>query len=198
MLGLPPRLLANLADLNITDPTPIQTQAIPHALNGRDVMGLAQTGTGKTAAFGLPIVTTIMRDQSRPGPKQVHGLILAPTRELAKQIVDNLRAYSANTPVKIGLVTGGNSINGQINRLAKGTDLLVATPGRLIDLMEQKAVRLDATRFLVLDEIELKLLPVAVVWINGCEIGVRFVGAGITPNRTEIRRLTGRYYALPE
>ncbi|AUC55776.1 MAG: DEAD/DEAH box helicase [Sagittula sp.] len=152
MLGLPPRLLANLADLNITDPTPIQTQAIPHALNGRDVMGLAQTGTGKTAAFGLPIVTTIMRDQSRPGPKQVHGLILAPTRELAKQIVDNLRAYSANTPVKIGLVTGGNSINGQINRLAKGTDLLVATPGRLIDLMEQKAVRLDATRFLVLDE----------------------------------------------
>lgn len=152
MLGLPPRLLANLADLNITDPTPIQSQAIPHALNGRDVMGLAQTGTGKTAAFGLPIVTTIMRDQTRPGPKQVHGLILAPTRELAKQIVDNLRAYAANTPVKIGLVTGGNSINGQINRLAKGTDLLVATPGRLIDLMEQKAVRLDATRFLVLDE----------------------------------------------
>ncbi|WP_305967604.1 MULTISPECIES: DEAD/DEAH box helicase [unclassified Mameliella] len=152
MLGLPPRLLANLAEQNITEPTPIQTQAIPHAMNGRDVMGLAQTGTGKTAAFGLPLISTLMRKQSRPAAKCVHGLILAPTRELAKQIVDNLRIYAAGTPVKIGIVTGGTSLNAQAQRLAKGTDLLVATPGRLIDLMERKSVRLDGTEFLVLDE----------------------------------------------
>ncbi len=152
MLGLPPRLLANLAEQNITTPTPIQTQAIPHAMNGRDVMGLAQTGTGKTAAFGLPLISTLMRKQTRPAAKSVHGLILAPTRELAKQIVDNLRIYAAGTPVKIGIVTGGTSINAQTQRLAKGTDLLVATPGRLIDLMERKSVRLDGTDFLVLDE----------------------------------------------
>ena len=152
MLGLPPRILTNLADLNITDPTPIQTQAIPHALNGRDVMGLAQTGTGKTAAFGLPILTKMMRMEGRPAPKTVRGLILAPTRELAKQIVDNLRNYATGTHVRIGLVTGGAKITGQANRLERGTDLLVATPGRLIDLIDRKAVTLKDTGFLVLDE----------------------------------------------
>ncbi|WP_246594577.1 DEAD/DEAH box helicase [Mameliella sediminis] len=152
MLGLPPRLLANLANLNITAPTPIQTQAIPHALNGRDVMGLAQTGTGKTAAFGLPLLTTLLRMEGKPAPKTVRGLILAPTRELAKQIVDNLRAYAEGTQVRIGIVTGGVSLNGQENRLSRGTDLLVATPGRLLDLMDRGSVLLKDTQFLVLDE----------------------------------------------
>ncbi len=152
MLGLPPRLSANLAALNITDPTPIQTQAIPHAMNGRDVMGLAQTGTGKTAAFGLPLLTALMRMQGRAAPKTARGLILAPTRELAKQILDNLRAYAEGTHVRVSLVVGGASLNGQSQRLAKGTDLLVATPGRLIDLLERKAVTLEQTQFLVLDE----------------------------------------------
>nr|WP_037371040.1 DEAD/DEAH box helicase [Salipiger mucosus] len=152
MLGLPPRLSANLAELDITDPTPIQTQAIPHAMNGRDVMGLAQTGTGKTAAFGLPLLSAIMRAEGKPAPKSTRGLILAPTRELAKQILDNLRAYAQGTDVRIGLVVGGVSINAQVQRMQRGTDLLVATPGRLIDLLDRKAVRLDQTEFLVLDE----------------------------------------------
>ncbi|WP_252946273.1 DEAD/DEAH box helicase [Oceanicola sp. 502str15] len=152
MLGLPPKLLANLAEMNITKPTPIQTKAIPHAMNGRDVMGLAQTGTGKTAAFGLPIVSALLRIEGKPDPKSVRGLILAPTRELAKQIVENLQGYAKGTQLRTNLVVGGVSINPQIQKLGRGTDLLVATPGRLIDLLERKAVRLDAARFLVLDE----------------------------------------------
>ncbi|QOL83310.1 DEAD/DEAH box helicase [Pseudooceanicola spongiae] len=152
MLGLPSRLCANMKTLGITEPTPIQTQAIPHAMNGRDVMGLAQTGTGKTAAFGLPLLSALLRMEGRPLPKGVRGLILAPTRELAKQILDNLHAYADGTAVRIALVVGGASINAQISKLQKGTDLLVATPGRLIDLLDRKAVRLDETKFLVLDE----------------------------------------------
>ncbi len=152
MLGLPSRLLANLADLKITEPTPIQKQAIPHAMNGRDVMGLAQTGTGKTAAFGLPLLTALLRMEGRPAPKTTRGLILAPTRELAKQIVDALREYAAGTQVRVELVVGGASLNAQAHKLGRGTDLLVATPGRLIDLIDRKAVRLNETGFLVLDE----------------------------------------------
>ena len=152
MLGLPPRLLANLAEMNISEPTPIQSQAIPHAMNGRDVMGLAQTGTGKTAAFGLPLISTIMRIEGRAAPKSVRGLILAPTRELAKQIVESLRAFSNGTHLRIGLVTGGAKITAQASRLERGTDLLVATPGRLLDLINRRAVSLKETRFLVLDE----------------------------------------------
>ena len=152
MLGLQPRLVAKLAEQGITDPTPIQKQAIPHAMNGRDVMGLAQTGTGKTAAFGLPLIHTILSLGVGPKPKTAHSLILAPTRELAKQISENLKAYTEGTHLKTVLVVGGVSINPQKQKLARGADLLVATPGRLIDLLDQKAVRLDETRFLVLDE----------------------------------------------
>ena len=152
MLGLPPRLLANLEELGLTDPTPIQKQAIPHAMNGRDVMGLAQTGTGKTAAFGLPLISALMRTEGRPAPKTVRALILAPTRELAKQILDSLRDYANGTQVRSMLVVGGVSINPQIQKMQKGCDILVATPGRLIDLLDRKAVRLDQTQYLVLDE----------------------------------------------
>jgi ATP-dependent RNA helicase RhlE len=152
MLGLQPRLIAALKAQGITDPTPIQTKAIPHAMNGRDVLGLAQTGTGKTAAFGLPLLHALMKQGIAPAPKTAHGLILAPTRELAKQIADNLRAYSEGTHLKVALVVGGASLNAQAQRLSRGADLLVATPGRLIDLLDRKAVRLDATHFLVLDE----------------------------------------------
>lgn len=152
MLGLAPRLVAKLAELKITDPTPIQAQAIPHAMNGRDVLGLAQTGTGKTAAFGLPLVHMISSVGTKPAPKTVRGLVLAPTRELAKQISDALRDFSDGSHLKVALVVGGASINPQIKRLERGTDLLVATPGRLIDLLDRRAVRLDETRFLVLDE----------------------------------------------
>ena len=152
MLGLAPRLIAVLKEQGITDPTPIQTQAIPHAMNGRDVMGLAQTGTGKTAAFGLPMIHALMKAGVKPNTKAVRGLVLAPTRELAKQIADNLTAYTKGSHLKVALVVGGAGITAQTKRLAGGVDLLVATPGRLIDLLDRRAVRLDETVYLVLDE----------------------------------------------
>ncbi len=151
-MGLPPRLVARLAEQGISRPTPIQAEAIPHALKGRDVMGLAQTGTGKTAAFGLPLILAISKLGERPDPKSARALILAPTRELARQIVENLRSYATGSHLKVVLVTGGSSPNAQANALQKGADVLVATPGRLIDLIDRKAVRLDRTRYLVLDE----------------------------------------------
>ena len=152
MMGLPPKLVARLNDMGITDPTPIQKQAIPHALNGRDVMGLAQTGTGKTAAFGVPLVARMLEDPQRPAPRSVRALVLAPTRELAQQIMQNLKGYCEKTPLKAQMVVGGQSINAQIKRLERGVDMLVATPGRLLDLMNRRAVRLDQATFLVLDE----------------------------------------------
>ena len=152
MLGLAPRLIAALEKQGITDPTPIQSQAIPHAMNGRDVMGLAQTGSGKTAAFGLPMINMLLKEQGKPAPKTARALILAPTRELAKQIQENLALYTTGTHLKTMLVVGGAGIVGQMRKLERGTDLLVATPGRLIDLLDRKAVRLDETHFLVLDE----------------------------------------------
>ena len=152
MMDLPPKLVARLNDMGITDPTPIQKQAIPHALNGRDVMGLAQTGTGKTAAFGVPLVARLLETPKRPSPRSVRALILAPTRELAQQIMQNLKAYCDRTPIKVQMVVGGQNINTQIRRLENGVDILVATPGRLLDLMDRKSVRLDEASFLVLDE----------------------------------------------
>jgi ATP-dependent RNA helicase RhlE len=151
-LGLPAHLLRSLEAQAITTPTPIQAQAIPHAMNGRDVMGLAQTGTGKTNAFGLPLVAAMLDMQGKPAPHTVRGLVLAPTRELAKQIQDQLLLLIKGTPMKVGLVVGGASLNAQANRLARGTDILVATPGRLLDLLDRRAVDLSQTRFLVLDE----------------------------------------------
>ncbi len=151
-LGLSPKLAAKLADAGITTPTPIQAQAIPPALQGRDVMGLAQTGTGKTAAFGLPLITALQKIHGKPAPKSARALVLAPTRELAKQIAETLKPLIAGTPVRTDVVTGGASLGGQSQRLARGIDLLVATPGRLIDLMERGAITLNEAKFLVLDE----------------------------------------------
>ena len=152
-LGLSSKLVARLAEQGLAIPTPIQRQAIPYALAGRDVLGLAQTGTGKTAAFGLPIVHALAMDQHRPAPRTASALILAPTRELAAQIVEALTAFSGGRGgIRIALVVGGKSIGPQIKRLERGTDVLVATPGRLIDLIERRAVDLGETGFLVLDE----------------------------------------------
>src|SRR6056297_3082786 len=133
MLGLAPRLVKVLQDQGITDPTPIQTQAIPHAMDGRDVMGLAQTGTGKTAAFGLPLAMSLGAQRGKPRPGTARALVLAPTRELARQISDSIRPLVAGSPVRIGLVVGGASIKAQSQTLSRGIDLLVATPGRLLD-----------------------------------------------------------------
>jgi len=152
MMGLPKKLVARLNEMGLKDPTPIQRQAIPQAMNGRDVMGLAQTGTGKTAAFGVPLIAQMMELEGRPAPRSVRGLVLAPTRELAQQIAVNLRGYAEGTPIKVAMVVGGQSINTQIKRLERGVDLLIATPGRLLDLLDRRAVKLDTTTFLVLDE----------------------------------------------
>ncbi len=149
MMNLPKALRTRVAEMGLTDPTPIQAQAIPHALNGRDVMGLAQTGTGKTAAFGIPLIARLMEEGGRAAPKTARGLVLAPTRELAGQIATVLRGL---TQMRVQIVVGGVGINPQIQRLAKGADILVATPGRLLDLVDRKAVKLDRTGFLVLDE----------------------------------------------
>lgn len=151
-LGLTDRLVKRLAELGLTDPTPIQNRAIPHVLDGRDVMGLAQTGTGKTAAFGLPLVQNLARIHGKPAPKSVRALILAPTRELAKQIETSLTGFTKGTPIRVGVVVGGASIGGQIQRLSRGTDILVATPGRLMDLLDRRALTLNDTNYLVLDE----------------------------------------------
>ncbi|PWE33346.1 DEAD/DEAH box helicase [Maritimibacter sp. 55A14] len=151
-LGLSPRLLKSLASLGYEVPTPIQAQAIPLILRGRDLMGLAQTGTGKTAAFGLPLIHHLMAEHARPDARSCRSLILAPTRELANQIADNLRGFTRGTPLTVTVVVGGASLNVQTRNLQRGTDILVATPGRLLDLIERRAVTLAAARFLVLDE----------------------------------------------
>jgi len=133
-------------------PTPVQEQAIPPALAGRDVQGIAQTGTGKTAAFALPILQRLSASRTRPAPKTVRALIIAPTRELASQIAESFRTYGRHTQLSVALVFGGVPKPRQTRQLAGGVDILVATPGRLIDHLGDRNVRLDAVEVLVLDE----------------------------------------------
>jgi ATP-dependent RNA helicase RhlE len=133
-------------------PTPIQTQAIPHLLAGRDLLGIAQTGTGKTAAFGLPILQRLFQDKTPAGPKGARALILTPTRELAIQIADSLRTYGRHLHLRLALVYGGVGQRPQVDSLARGVDILIATPGRLLDLMGQGHVRLGGLSVFVLDE----------------------------------------------
>jgi len=151
-LGLSPKLVAALSKTSLQTPTPIQAQAIPHIMQGRDLMGLAQTGTGKTAAFGLPLLHRLLEIGHPPGPKNVRALIMAPTRELIGQIKDHLEVFTKGTAVKVTMVVGGASLFKQAQALSKGTDVLVATPGRLIDLLERGDVKLDQCAYLVLDE----------------------------------------------
>ena len=152
MLGLAPALNEALSRAGLSQPTPIQNQAIPLALEGHDILGLAQTGTGKTLAFGLPLVDHLLAAPEKPAPKTAKALVLAPTRELVNQIADNLRGLTDKTKLRVTTVVGGQSIGRQIEVLRRGTDILVATPGRLIDLMERGAVDLGTVRHLVLDE----------------------------------------------
>ena len=151
-LGLSGPLVSRIANEGYETPTPIQEKAIPRLLEGCDLMGLAQTGTGKTAAFGLPLIDMLLANSGKPQPRTVKALILAPTRELVNQIAENLKTFARKTPLRVTIVVGGASINRQQQQLAGGTDILVATPGRLLDLLERKALRLDTVRHLVLDE----------------------------------------------
>jgi ATP-dependent RNA helicase RhlE len=135
-----------------TLPTPIQTQAIPHLLLGRDLLGCAQTGTGKTAAFALPILQRLAESKKSPKPKSMRALILTPTRELAVQISDSFRTYGRYLKINHAVVYGGVKYNAQIRALSRGLDIVVATPGRLLDLFEQGHLRMDEIDVLVLDE----------------------------------------------
>ncbi len=135
-----------------THPTPIQVEAIPHLLQGRDLLGCAQTGTGKTAAFALPILQGLAKRQEKPRPKEVRALILTPTRELALQIEESFRVYGRYLKFNQTVVFGGVSPKAQIRALSRGVDVLVATPGRLLDLFNQGCLRMDRVDVFVLDE----------------------------------------------
>lgn len=150
--GLDQNLLNALARSGFETPTPIQEQSIKAQLDGRDILGVAQTGTGKTAAFGLPILHHILQMKGRPSPKSCRALVLAPTRELAVQIEDNFKQFSGGSGLTTCLVLGGVSRGGQIKKISRGVDVIIATPGRLEDLVNDKKVRLDEVRFVVLDE----------------------------------------------
>ncbi|MGE0071906.1 MAG: DEAD/DEAH box helicase, partial [Thiomonas sp.] len=154
-LALDPRLLRAVGEMGYETLTPIQAKAIPLLLGGRDIMGAAQTGTGKTAAFSLPILQQLLplaNTSMSPARHPVRALMLAPTRELADQVYANLKAYAKHTPLRCACVFGGMDMNPQKEELRKGVELLVATPGRLLDHLEAKTVNLSQVQFVVLDE----------------------------------------------
>ncbi len=151
-LGLAEPLLRSIKDEGYTDPTPIQAAVIPKVLEGRDLMGIAQTGTGKTAAFVLPVLSRIKELEITPKRAGCTALILAPTRELAAQIADSIRIYGRYMKPAVAVVVGGVKHNPQIRQMAPGVDVLVATPGRLLDHMGTGTIRLDGTSVIVLDE----------------------------------------------
>lgn len=150
-LGLSDALLRAIADKGYDTPSPIQQQAIPAILSGQDILAAAQTGTGKTAGFALPILQRLSAGK-KARANHVRALVLTPTRELAAQVEDNVRDYSQHLPLKSTVVFGGVSINPQMQKLRSGVDILVATPGRLLDLYQQNAVKFDQLEILVLDE----------------------------------------------
>src|ERR1700736_3930229 len=150
--GLAEPITRALAQENYATPTPIQAQTIPPAMRGRDVVGIAQTGTGKTAAFALPILHALAANRLARERKSCRVLVLSPTRELSAQILDSFNTYGRHLRVTTALTIGGVSMGGQVRALQDGVDVLVATPGRLLDLVQSHALRLDRVEVLVLDE----------------------------------------------
>ncbi|RRV41596.1 DEAD/DEAH box helicase [Pseudomonas sp. o96-267] len=151
-LGLIEPLLRTLADLDYQTPTPVQSQAIPAVLKGRDLMAAAQTGTGKTAGFALPVLQRLTLEGPQVTSNSVRALVLTPTRELAEQVLQSFLTYGQHLPLSSYAVYGGVSINPQMMKLRKGVDVLVATPGRLLDLYRQNAVKFSQLQTLMLDE----------------------------------------------
>jgi ATP-dependent RNA helicase RhlE len=151
-LGLHPSIQKALVAENYTTPTPIQAQSIPHLLQGSDLLGIAQTGTGKTAAFALPILHRLAETRKPAPRKSCRALILSPTRELASQIADSFRTYGKHMGLSVAVIFGGVSAGPQIRALANGVDIVVATPGRLLDHLRGNALRLDPVEVFVLDE----------------------------------------------
>ena len=151
VLGLDAKILHAVRDAGYTEPTPIQTAAIPPIIAGHDLIGIAQTGTGKTAAFTLPILTRLAAQPA--GPRRgTKVLVIAPTRELALQIDENIRAYARHMPLTVATVFGGVGEQPQIRALRTGTDVIIACPGRLMDLMGRRCADFSQLKFLVLDE----------------------------------------------
>ena len=186
-LQLAPSILKAVEELGFQEPTPIQAQAIPVALTGRDIIGSAQTGTGKTAAFALPILQHLEK------PGRLRALILEPTRELADQVAEALRKFSKHTGLRIGLTYGGVGYGNQREQIARGMDILVATPGRLLDFMDQGEIHLAHLTHLVLDEVDRMLdmgfLPDVKKIVGFCpsKRQTLFFSATVPP---EIERLT--------
>lgn len=149
-LGLSPKVLAAVETAGYSEPTPIQAQAIPHVLQRRDVMGIAQTGTGKTAAFTLPMIS--LSEKGRARARMPRTLILEPTRELAAQVEENFVKYSVNHKLNVALLIGGVSFEDQMRKLDRGADVLIATPGRLLDLFERGRILMNGVEILVIDE----------------------------------------------
>ncbi|MFP6881151.1 MAG: DEAD/DEAH box helicase, partial [Roseibacillus sp.] len=189
-----------LRERNYQTLTPIQAQAIPLLLDGRDLLGCAQTGTGKTAAFSLPILQALSEESRGLRPRSPRVLVLTPTRELANQVGESLRTYGQHLRIRHALVYGGVGQNPQVNALRKGVDILVACPGRLLDLIDQGHIDLSYVEFFVLDEVD-RMLDIGfrddIRKILG---GIRqkhqtvFVSATISP---EIERLARKYMHDP-
>ena len=193
-LGLDKALLKSLAAEGYEKPTPIQAQAIPGVMAGRDLLGIAQTGTGKTAAFALPILHRLAADR-KPAPRRgCRALVLSPTRELATQIADSFRTYGKHLGLSVAVIFGGVKYGPQMRALAAGIDILVATPGRLLDHLGEKSASLGATEIFVLDEAD-QMLDL------GFLVPIRKIVAHMPKNRqnlffsatmpTEIGRLAG-------
>jgi ATP-dependent RNA helicase RhlE len=151
-LGLQQEIVQAIQEKGYTEATPIQIKAIPLIIERHDILASAQTGTGKTAGFTLPLLQVLMNTRKNQHKRTVRALILTPTRELAAQVGDNVKAYGTHLPFKTQVIFGGVNINGQIQKLQNGADILIATPGRLLDLVSQRVIDLSQVEILVLDE----------------------------------------------
>jgi superfamily II DNA/RNA helicase len=198
-LGLSPEVLRAVTDAGYQTPTPIQAQAVPYVLMGRDVLGCAQTGTGKTASFTLPMIDIL--DSGRARARMPRSLIIEPTRELAAQVAESFERYGKYHPLSMALLIGGQSLTEQEKRLDRGVDVLIATPGRLLDLFERGRVLLADVKILVIDEsdrmLDMGFMP-DVERIVGLLPRTRqtlFFSATMPP---EIRRLAGRFLMNPK
>ena len=197
-LGLAPEIMNAINDAGYTTPTPIQAEAIPHVIAGRDVLGIAQTGTGKTASFTLPMIHRLMKGRAKA--RMPRTLILEPTRELAAQVADNFDIYGKNTKLTKALLIGGVSFADQEKAIMRGADVLIATPGRLLDHVERGGVLLRGVEVLVIDEadrmLDMGFIPdiERIVKLLPFTRQTLFFSATMPP---EITRLTQQFLSAP-
>jgi len=197
-LGLEPKILSAIVDAGYTTPTPIQREAIPEALKGRDVLGIAQTGTGKTASFTLPMIQRLARGRAKA--RMPRSLVLAPTRELAAQVAENFEKYGANCKLSMALLIGGVSFGDQDAKLTRGVDVLIATPGRLLDHFERGRLLLTGIEVMVVDEadrmLDMGFIPdiERIFKLTPMTRQTLFFSATMPP---EIQRITDQFLSAP-